>query len=121
MSSERKADYTLNINTILSGIYSVSCQHLNVKVELFYSEQKTSKNRMDYVYFNRCRDNNTRWTNLLNEFCERLENVSFYKCNNTNCKASSHQFWISYRNICRQNYASMDALSLLTITNRRTT
>lgn len=77
MTSENRSGYVLKVNSIFKGIYSISCEYQNVEVEIFYTEQKTSKKGMDYVYFNKELDTSARWTSVLNALCEQqVRNVS---------------------------------------------
>ncbi|XP_037043774.1 uncharacterized protein LOC119079808 [Bradysia coprophila] len=81
------AKYSIKLNTILSGVYSLTCRYDNVEVELFFTKDESSKTQMDYVYFNRVQAKDGKWTTFLNELfqdqCRNQfqSNLRVYGCN----------------------------------------
>lgn len=64
--------FSIKLNNVMSGVYSVSCCYDNhVEVELFITEEKSAKTRMDYINFNRVPDKDGKWTTYLNDLFQR--------------------------------------------------
>lgn len=72
-----KSLHSMKFNTVVKGIYSISCQCNNVEVEVFFSKQKTPTKEMKDVYFNRVRDKSDKWFSLFNKLCQQFGNVSY--------------------------------------------
>ncbi len=71
-----KSKYSVKLNRIVAGAYSLSCQCNNVEVELFITKRKSPTTELDRIYFNRVKDKGGKWSHFFGEL-SRQQRVSF--------------------------------------------
>ncbi|KAJ6649936.1 Alpha-ketoglutarate-dependent dioxygenase alkB like 4 [Pseudolycoriella hygida] len=88
-----KFENFLESNKFFSSIHSISCRKHDVKVEVFICENGTSGKAFQYVYFNKLREHNGKWSKFFNNLCRK----KFEDDLNSKCP-------VYLMNICAENY-----------------